>query len=524
MKQNRRMDLVWSILAGIGLGLVLARLDGQGNGWRGWLAFSLLSSLGWIILVAAWRWAGSQRWLGLLLLLAFSLRLGIGVSLSFILPESGYVTEVQKAGYNSVDAYNRDMQAWELASSDSPILDAFDKSYAIDQYGGLEALSALVYRYLSPDAHRPWLVILMAAVVAALGVAFFWNAVRFAWNERLAWLAAWMFALYPESLWLGSSQMREPFLMTFIGVVLWGAVAWQLDDDHKGWLWLAAGLAGLLFFSPGVAIYLIVILAGWIWLKKKHLKIPWRGVALAAGVFGLGLLLLWVALRRGTFAEASFLETLTGWFKLSVKWDVYQLERDSGTIQYLFRNVLSPKLKLPFIFVYGLLQPVLPAAIFDPSTWIWQTVGILRSLGWYLLLPLLVFSLITILKSSVEDQKFTWLWFFVITWLWISISSLRAGGDQWDNPRYRVIFLIFQVLLAAKAWLYYQESRNPWFTRIVLIELVFTLLFVDWYATRFFPFIPRFSFTVMVLLIVSLAAIIVLGGWLLDRRKLKPIK
>lgn len=524
MKKFRWMDLAWSVLAGIGLGWVLARLDGQGNGWRGWLAFSLLSSLGGIILMAAWRWAGSQRWLGLLLLLAFGLRLGIGLSLSFILPVSGYDTEVQQAGYNSVDAYNRDMQAWELASSDRPILDAFDKSYAIDQYGGLEALSALVYHYLSPDAHRPWLVILMAAVVAALGVAFLWNAAHLAWNERLACLAAWMFALYPESLWLGSSQMREPFLVTFIAMVFWGAVAWQINHNRKGWLWLAVGLAGLLLFSPGIAIYLIVVLAGWVWLKKKHLKIPWRGVALAAGVLGLGLLLLWVALRRGTFAEAPFMETLTGWFKLSVKWDVYQLERDSGMIQHLFRDVLSPQLKLPFIFVYGLLQPVLPAAIFDPSTWIWQTVGILRSLGWYLLLPMLVFSLIAILKSSAEDQKYAWLWLFVITWFWISISALRAGGDQWDNPRYRVIFLIIQALLAAKAWLYYRESRNPWFTRIVLIELVFTLLFADWYAARFFPFIPRFSFTVMVLLIVSLAVVIVVGGWSLDRRRKRQIK
>jgi hypothetical protein len=155
MKKNLRVDLLWCLLAGLCLGLVLTSLDGQGIWWRGWLAFGFLSSLGLAGLMAAWRWAGSQKWLGLLLLLAFGLRLGFGVFLSFVLPASGYETDVQQAGYNSVDAYNRDMQSWELAASDRPLLAAFDKTYAIDQYGGLEFLSALVYRTLSPDAHRP---------------------------------------------------------------------------------------------------------------------------------------------------------------------------------------------------------------------------------------------------------------------------------------------------------------------------------------------------------------------------------
>ena len=194
--------------------------------------FRCLVQPGSFLLLAAWRWAGSVRWLGWLLLLAFGLRLGLGVSLSFILPTSGYETEVQQAGYNSVDAYNRDLQSWELASSERPILDAFDKSYAVDQYGGLEALSALVYRYLSPDAHRPWLVILMASTMAALGVAFLWQAARMEWNAKLAALAAWIFALYPESLWLGSSQMREPFLLTFIALLVWGLVAWQMRSNN----------------------------------------------------------------------------------------------------------------------------------------------------------------------------------------------------------------------------------------------------------------------------------------------------
>jgi hypothetical protein len=521
MKNKRWIDLVGSILAGAALGLLLTLLDGQEDWWRGWLAYGFLSSLGAFLLLAAYRWSGSLRWLGWLLLLAFSLRLGLGVSLSFILPASGYGTEVQLAGYNSVDAYQRDMQAWELASSDRPLLDAFDKSYAVDQYGGLEALSALVYRYLCPDSHRPWLVLLLAASFSALGVAFLWQATRMAWNAKLAALAAWIFALYPESLWLGSSQMREPFLMTFIVLMFAGLVAWEINRQRSGWTWLGLGLAGLLLFSPGVALYGIVSLAGWVFLRKKQFKISWRGGLLVGGVIVVGLLLLWVSLSRGSLQGASLLETLTGWFKLSIKWDVYQLERDSGMIQHLFRNVLPEQLKLPFIFIYGLLQPVLPAAIFDASNPAWQVIGILRSLGWYLLLPMLVFSLIPMLKTRKEEQKYAWLWLLVISWIWIAVSSLRAGGDQWDNPRYRAILLLFQAVLAAKAWGDYRRTRHPWFPRVVAIELIFTVLFSYWYASRYFSALPPFSFSLLVPLIVLLSAIVILGGWWLDVRRSK---
>jgi len=519
MKKVRWMEWIACLLAGMALGALLATLDGRGHWWLGWQAFSVLSTLAWVVLLATWRWMGSSRVLGLLLLLVFASRLVLGVGLSFALPVSGYDTPVQKAGYNSVDAYDRDMQSWELATSERSLGAAFDKSYAVDQYGGLEALSALVYRGLSADAHRPWLIILLAALASALGVAFFWQAARSAWDEKISTLAAWGMALYPESIWLGASQMREPFLLLFIALGFFGVVRWQVEQDRHGWLPITIGLVGMLFFSPGIAIFTILLLAGWVVLRRKHVRFSLKGIGLTVGVLIVALILFWVALRRGTFAGAPLLETLAGWFKYSVAWDIYQLERDSGMIQHLFRNVLSPQLKLPFIFVYGLLQPVLPAALFDPSTWLWQTVGVLRSLGWYLILPLLVFSLIAILRSEIGAGRAAWLWIFTMNGLWIAISVLRAGGDQWDNPRYRLIFLGFQAALAARAWLYYRASHDPWLARILLIELVFTLLFVDWYASRAFPGFPALSFMLTLLAIVSTSVIIVVVGLWQDRRK-----
>jgi hypothetical protein len=146
-------------------------------------------------------------------------------------------------------------------------------------------------------------------------------------------------------------------------------------------------------------------------------------------------------------------------------------------------------------------------------------IGILRSLGWYALLPLLVFSIVPILKVQKEDQKYAWLWLFVMTWAWIAVSSLRAGGDQWDNPRYRAILLLFQALLAAKAWLYYREQRHAFLSRIIMIEAVFLLVFMEWYAARYYPFLPRLSFKVMIGLIGLSSAGILSVGYYLDKRR-----
>ena len=188
-------------------------------------------------------------------------------------------------------------------------------------------------------------------------------------------------------------------------------------------------------------------------------------------------------------------------------------------IQYLFNYVLPQWAQVPFVFIYGLLQPVLPAAIFDTANGFWQVVGILRSLGWYLLAPLMLFSLLGIWKSSRKTKDYAWLWLFLVSWVWIFISSIRAGGDQWDNPRYRAIFLAFEALLAAKAWLDYRKSRNPWFIRILLVELVFVLIFSLWYASRYTSIIAPLSFPVMIASILTLSLLILVGGWLLDKRK-----
>ncbi len=164
-------DFLLIIPASIIPGAGLATLQ-PGAYWIGWLGFSALFLLGFIALVASWRWAGGGKVLAWMTGLALLLRLAAGIAVYIALPLNGHDVPDDKAGYVFTDAHRRDDQAWDLASSGKPLWTAFDKSFYTDQYGGLLAFSALTYRYLSPDVHRPLLIILLAALTAALGVPF----------------------------------------------------------------------------------------------------------------------------------------------------------------------------------------------------------------------------------------------------------------------------------------------------------------------------------------------------------------
>lgn len=521
-------NLIFTAPAGIILGALLS-LTQRGSWLIGWLAFSALLIPGLYLLGALWHWAGKNRMLAWILALSFLLRLGLGFATEIILPLAGSGSDTTQAGYIFYDAYRRDMQAWSLAQSDNPTWLAFSKSYSTDQYGGLLALSSLTYRYLSPDSHRSLLVIVLAALTAAAGIALAWKAVLLAWGEKLAAPMAFILAIYPESVLQGSSQMREPFLISFFCMAFLGAAEWT-TAHRSAWGWLAGGILGMLLFSPGIAILTLVILAGWVWLRgerlapdqRKHLRISWRTILVSVAVLVIALVLLWAGLARGSLAGRSLVEVLTSWLQYSSKWDIYLLERNSGWVQKLF-NEMPFWLRLPFITGYGLAQPVLPAAIMDPAPWPWKVIGILRATGWYILAPFLVYSLVAILRTPRKYERFAWLWLWIATWTWMVISAIRAGADQWDNPRYRVILLLLQALLTTSAWIRQRETRDPWLVRILGVEAVFLAFFTEWYASRYFGSITRLSFGIMVLAIVGISALIVLGGWWWDRRKARAL-
>jgi hypothetical protein len=511
---NKRL-LVFVMLPAVCLGAVLASLQ---PGWwfTGWLAFGFVLALAFWLFQALWDWAGRGRTLAWMVALAFALRLATGVGLYLVLPVDGYDDPDDRAGFFFTDAHRRNDQAWDLARSDEPILSAFNKSYHTDQYGGLLAFTSLAYRYLSPDAQRPALLITLSAVIAALGLPFAWRAARQAFGASIALFACWIMVFYPESLLLGGAAMREPYLITFGSMALWGFVDWQSNHSRQAWLWLGLGLGGMLLVSPVVALVTLVILGGWLWMIREHRRLSWVAFFGLVVVFLVGLALLVLALNRQGSFEGSPLSVVGAWFGRAVQWDVYQLERGSGWVQKLF-DEMPAWMQLPFVTVYGALQPVLPAAFIEPTTLTWRIAGIARALGWYLFWPLLLYGLVAAWKNPDQSERRLWFWFAILVWLWIMLTALRGGGDQWDNPRYRAILLPWQALVGGYAWTWFRMKRDAWLMRIWLVEAVFLAFFTQWYLSRYLLIGGQIPFGWMVLMIVVISLAILIGGWSWDR-------
>ena len=372
----------------------------------------------------------------------------------------------------------------------------------------------------------------MAALIGALGVPFVYLAVKRLSDEKAAMLSALLFAVFPEAVLLGASQMREPFLMTFIAMFFYGVTEWQAARGKlpsrktagQVWLWMILALVGMLFVSPAFAAVSIGVSAGWLFFAdtsgaKTERKIPWQVIAAGAGIFILALVVLtgsWSSLVAAK--GGGILGTIGSWARETTKLNAYLLGRSSGIVQLLFQ-ALPAWLALPFVAVYGVLQPVLPAAIFEPSIPFWQTLGIVRALGWYLLLPLVAFAPIAAGALPAGLRRKQWLWLSLVVWVWILIAALRGGGDQWDNPRYRVILFAWMVMLAVMAFQQIKSGVGRWFWRICGVEAVILLVFGHWYTWRYLGLGFNIGIRNTLIIAIGLSILLVAGDWLWSRRK-----
>jgi len=499
-------------------GLLLSLLDRSSRWLHGWIDYSLLLSISALLLLWVNKGLKASPLASRTVLGAFLLRLVSGVALTILLPLAGHQTsEVSQAGYVFKDALVRDMQAWRLASSPNTLLSAFSGSYSGDQYGGMLAISAAIYRYISPDSHRTVLILILTALAASVGVLFLWKAAQEWLNVEVANLSAIIFAFYPESLLLGSSQMREAFVISGVAIAFFGLQ--QVHRERKqGWFWIGLALLVLFFFHPPTALTTFVILLG-LWLLEHRGSISWKPLTIFLGILILALVFvvsIWSSLPslEGTNPANIFFN----WLSNNFNFQAYQLERSSGWIQKLSRQV-TEQLWPVVVVSYGLTRPVLPAAIFDPAPPIWVFINVLRAAGWYALAPILLFSLYASFKASKGGQRSQLIWLSLITWVWIIIASANAGGDQWDNPRYRAIFLTWQALLAGWAIWWAYSNKNPWLKRLFIVEGIFLLILSYWYATRIFHIGEVYNIWPVIGSAAVIGAIVITVGWALDRRK-----
>jgi hypothetical protein len=500
------IDLVISLFSAIALGAVIAAFSAKPFA-QGWLAAGVLSFVCLYLLLLAWRKLTGGKTLALLMLVTFVVRLGMGIFIYAALPQIGYDTPVQNAGYFYSDAFNRDQTAWQLAAGDESLLTAFTNYESVDQYGGLLYMSSLVYRILSVDAIRPLLIVLLGAFAMTLGAGFLYSAIQKRWSQKIALLAVWIYALYPDSILLGSAQMREPFLIGLACIGFWAVMQWQGKPLRAAIVTVLSMAVACVISVAAGAVVLAVLTAFFLleWTsqqKTKFLK--------ALGYCAMAILAVCAVI-------AGWL-----WLKNTLYFDAYTTKILSGWITKLMEQY-GDKWNIPFTTVYGLTQPLLPAAIFEPSQPIWYVVAIVRSLAWYAALPLLLFGLFEVWKADKKQSKWGLTLLYVVFAVWVVVSSARAGGDLWDNPRYRYILMPFLTLILAWAIVRYRETRSPWLWRWTAAIVVFLGFFFYFYTTRYVVgIIPHLPFLWMIAAIVVIDFLLLAGSLVWDavrRRK-----
>jgi hypothetical protein len=505
-KLNIRLRLILSLLAADIIGFALAVLHPGANLWNAWLSTMLILWVSFFCLLTAWKWSGSTRQMGWMITIMFVFRLAVPIVLSTLLPTLGYDNPHQNAGYMFKDSFYRDQAAWALAASDEPIMAAFQEEFATDQYGGLLSLSAFIYRYLSPDAHRPYLILILVAFAASLSVPFFWSALKHRWGKSLANIATWILILYPEGIFYSASQMREPFLISGFAIATWGLLNWRRSRKSSIFT-TAASILIMALISWRITILIIGVLFIWLWIEyyarsfRSLLNSPkW---------------LIPIIILCGIVVFSS----LT-WLRTSMWWDFRMTEQNSERLVLEIERI-GEQWRAPIIIAFGVTQVVLPAAIVQPAIALWRGLTIFRSAGWYLLAPTLLYSLFIFWKAKPHKDRVVLFWLISATFCWIILASARAGGDLWDNPRYRTIFLPWMAILASWAWL----NRNAWFGRLLLIESIFLGFFTEWYIARYYQgnWI-RMPFWDIVIWIGVLSTLVILVGLGWDyRHKLKTL-
>jgi hypothetical protein len=156
--------------------------------------------------------------------------------------------------------------------------------------------------------------------------------------------------------------------------------------------------------------------------------------------------------------------------------------QESAWIDFLFARTPA-WMHVPMVVLYGLVRPFLPAALMYESQGIWRWIEIWRAVGWFFLLPFLLYSAVRWVREDRSRRLVILL--VVITWLSALIASYRGFGDQWDNPRYRAIFLAVQSALTGWGWWHARRLSDPWLARIAAWVAIGTGFFTVWYAGRY---------------------------------------
>jgi hypothetical protein len=337
-------------------------------------------------------------------------------------------------------------------------------------------------------------------------------------------ITAWIVALYPEAVLLGASQMREPFLIAALAAALYGYSRIRKGEFKCG---ITIVVASALIFAlpispPFVIVIFAVVASAWFW---EGLGIGRRRKLFVTALLGAVVL---AALALAVRAWAG-LDAIAGspweiirewWVNAGDQWRVTLVSEESIMLDTLLDR-LPGSFRIPFLVLYGLIQPFLPAALIAPGAPIWRSIGIWRSMGWFLMLPFLLYG--TWLAFRRKGWRSLESYLAVLIWVTVLISSYRAPGYQWDNPRYRAIFLAAQAALIAWTWVEVRLIESPWLKRWFVVLSVNYLLVTYWYIGRYYN-MPALSLEATLGSILFFTIIYLAGFFLSDVIRTKKLR
>ncbi|MGD0807456.1 MAG: glycosyltransferase family 39 protein [Anaerolineales bacterium] len=429
--------------------------------------------------------------------------LGMRVAFLIIVPLAmqlwGYPSDKNRIGLVETDALNATSKAWDAAQSNQPVLETWTQGSG-DNTGGITVMGVILFRLFSSDQERALLLGLLAAAVSALTVIPTFRLANELFSERTARVAAVIVAVYPEAVMLGALDVQQGYLALVLGVellALAGLILWKKTEPGK----LGAPrpvIAAVAFVLSLVAMFLLSyeffilsIFCGAlfaVWLADPRRRVG-RILWIAGGLGVLVLIVMHILSLRDVIPSDSDYLYSQYHYLYGLAWSEYDKIAATGGGD-LFQSVLATMDRtVAFLLaaLYGLLQPVLPAAIGHRNQTavggsFWQALGIYRSLGWYLALPLLFYGTLKSVRGLFSRKPELML--AVIFWAIAFIGSYRAFGDQWDNPRYRFFAFVPMALLAAWAWVQWREKRDAWFLRIAIPFAVAVIGLTVWYLLR----------------------------------------
>jgi hypothetical protein len=466
-------------------------------------------------------------WLALGLRLAFLILAPVAMILWGYESNKNYKGLVQKDAINAVDT------AWKQSQLNNPVFEAFRPGPG-DNTGGITTMGTAIFRLLSPDMERTLLLGLVASIFTSLTVIAVFRLGNGLFSPGVAKTAALIAAVYPEGVLIGSSHQQMGYITLIFSVALL-AVAGILrnppgDAEGPGLpkrrdaaiLLVIMAVLGVLVSQPFTELGLVCIAGFVLWSihpKPQIGRILWIGLGVIAAVL-VFIRVLGIFDVVSSDSDPLFLVYRYIYGMAYAEYDKL-IQAGGGD---LFQNVLSTMSKGPaFILsaVYGLVRPALPAAIGYRNTnaqggFFWQLLNLFRSLGWYAVLPVLLYGTLKSLRGFLSRKPETI--FMLIFWAIALVGSYRAFGDEWDNPRYRLFALAPMAILAGWAWISQRKEKDPWFARIVITFAAATVSLTVWYILRDyallnFPAVPS-------ILVMGAITLVAFGlSWFLIRPK-----